>query len=81
MQLMRCNAPGTSLQALGGRKIYQTGRGFNRYEQFDPAFQQSTDLGSFLLSKLLIFGITACASGTGETRGNLKRLKTKPVCR
>ena len=34
-----------------------------------------------IIALLLIFGITACASGTGETRGsgtrgNLKRLKT-----
>jgi len=27
------------------------GRGFNGHEQFDLAFQQSTDLGSFLLHK------------------------------
>ena len=29
-------------------------RGFNGHEQFDLAFQQFTDLGSFLLSKLLM---------------------------
>jgi len=29
-----------------------------------------------VIALVLIFGITACASGTGGTRGNLKRLKT-----
>ena len=29
-----------------------------------------------IIALVLIFGITACASGTGGNRGNLKRLKT-----
>ncbi len=29
-----------------------------------------------IIALVLIFGITACASGTGGSRGNLKRLKT-----
>ena len=33
---------------------YRGKKGFNVHEQFDLEFQQSTDLGSFLLSKLLM---------------------------